>query len=156
GNRGTTVDFIEPLQRVPSKERNAPGTLADLSEEMRSGAVSGLVILGGNPGYTASSDLGFNEAVRRVPWRARLGLHEDETSVECDWHLPEAHFLESWGDARAFNGLVSFQQPLIAPLYGGKCALELISILLGDPGATSYDLLRSYWKGRHRSGVGQP
>jgi anaerobic selenocysteine-containing dehydrogenase len=60
-----------------------------------------------------------------------LGLYEDETAELCHWHIPEAHYLETWSDARAFDGTVTIMQPLIAPLYGGKSAHELLAALTG-------------------------
>ena len=57
--------------------------------------------------------------------RAHLGLYEDETSALCQWHIPEAHFLEAWSDVRSDDGTVTIIQPLIAPLYGGKSAHEV-------------------------------
>ena len=58
----------------------------------------------------------------RSPTRIHLGLYHDETAELCHWHVPEAHYLESWGDVRAFDGTVSLIQPLIAPLYDGRTA----------------------------------
>ncbi len=84
---------------------------------MNAGQVDILVIVGGNPVYTAPADLNFTEAMAKVPLRIHLSPHDDETSELCHWHIPEAHFLESWSDARAFDGTVSIVQPLIAPLY---------------------------------------
>ena len=63
-----------------------------------------------------------------------MGLYDDETARLCHWHIPQAHCLESWGDLRAFDGTVTIQQPLIAPLYKGRTAHELLALLLGQPG----------------------
>src|SRR5207244_2026388 len=76
------------------------------------------------------------------------GLYSNETSELCDWHIPEAHFLESWGDARAYDGTVSVIQPLIAPLYDGRSAHEVLSALLGDPGKSPHDIVHDYWKNK--------
>ena len=83
-----------------------------------------LLIIGGNPAYDAPADLAFKALLPSVKFSARLGLYEDETSALCHWHIPQTHFLEEWGDARAFDGTVSIIQPLIAPLYDGKSAHE--------------------------------
>ena len=42
---------------------------------------------------------------------------------------PAAHYLESWSDGRAYDGTVSIMQPLIAPLYEGHSAHEIIALL---------------------------
>ena len=67
------------------------------------------------------------DALERVPLRVHLGLYDDETSERCHWHVPEAHSLETWSDARAYDGTVTILQPLIAPLYGGKSAHEVLA-----------------------------
>ncbi len=92
------------------------GTLAELAEATGKGQVETLVILGGNPAYDAPADLEFAALMKRVKTTIRLGLHADETSREATWHLPAAHYLESWGDARTGDGTVVPIQPLIEPL----------------------------------------
>jgi molybdopterin-containing oxidoreductase family iron-sulfur binding subunit len=81
-----------------------------------------------------------------VAFTARLGLYEDETSARCQWHIPEAHALEAWSDARAWDGTASIVQPLIAPLYGGKSAHDMLIGLSQAPGRTAYDVVRDTWK----------
>ena len=89
---------------------------------MDRGRVEVLVILGGNPAFTAPVDFRFTERLQRVPLRFHLSLYQDETSRQCHWHLPEAHYLEAWSDTRAFDGIASIAQPLIEPIYQGRSA----------------------------------
>ncbi len=110
-----------------------------------------LFIIGGNPVATAVPDSGFAAAMKdqtKVALRVRLGLFDDETSELCHWQIPEAHALEAWSDARAFDGTLSVQQPLIAPLYDGKSAHEVVQALLGDSTTTGYEIVRTAWKDR--------
>ncbi len=79
-------------------------------------------------------------------------MYDDETARLCQWHIPEAHLLESWGDLRAFDGTATIQQPLIAPLYGGKTAIEVLALLLGEPGRTGLELVRDYWRRQNLPG----
>ena len=116
-----------------------------LAEDMTKGAVSTLVILGGNPVFTAPADVHFSEALAKVKTSIHLGLELDETAKAATWHVPQAHALESWGDGRAVDGTVTIQQPLIEPLYGGKSAIELLAILSGAPSVKGYDIVRGYW-----------
>ncbi len=143
GNTGKTVTYTESIEANPADQ---PESLRQLVADMRAGKVDTLLILGGNPVYSAPADLDFTAALAKVPWRAYLGLYPDETAKQCLWQVPEAHFLESWGDVRAFDGTVSFVQPLIAPLYGGKTALEVIATLAGQPDKTDHELVQEYWK----------
>ncbi len=64
----------------------------------------------------------------------------------CHWHIPQTHCLESWSDLRAFDGTVTIQQPLIAPLYKGKSAHELLAVFLGEPDRSGLEIVRDYWK----------
>ena len=104
---------------------NQMAGLRELVGEMNAGTVEFLLILGGNPVYTAPADLDFAASSRRSPLRAHVGLYEDETSAACDWHIPEAHYLEAWSDVRADDGTATIVQPLIAPLYNGKSVHEV-------------------------------
>ncbi len=146
GNIGHTVIYTEPVEAHPVDEIES---LRDLVKDMETGAVDMLIILGGNPVYNAPADLNFTTHLSKVKLRIHSGLYEDETSYLCHWHVPEAHYLESWGDARAYDGTVTMMQPLIAPLYGGKSVYELLAALLGQPDRSSYDIVRDHWKSRY-------
>lgn len=131
---------------VPKEETSHLNGLRVLTQQMAGGQIAFLVILGGNPVYDAPVDLNVAEALKKVEHRAHLSLYVDETSRQCTWQLPRAHYLESWGDARSYDGLVCLQQPLIEPLYGGKTPAELLAVLLGDDLLKGYDLVRRSFK----------
>ncbi|MEI9947645.1 MAG: TAT-variant-translocated molybdopterin oxidoreductase [Pseudomonadota bacterium] len=128
GNVGRTVFYTE--------DQNAEGqsdvlALKALVDELNAGKVETLLVLGGNPVFSAPADLAFADAFAKAKTSIHLSLYEDETSLRSSWHLPAAHYLESWGDGRAWNGTVSIVQPLIAPLHGGKTALEVVALFAG-------------------------
>jgi MoCo/4Fe-4S cofactor protein with predicted Tat translocation signal len=139
------VSYLAPITQSPVRQSESLDTLVN---EMAEGKVSTLIILSANPAYSTPSELRFEEQLQKVPLRIRLGQYLDETSYHCHWHLPESHFLESWGDSRASNGLVSLQQPLISPLYDSRSASELLSMLLDQPGRNDSQALREYWSNR--------
>jgi molybdopterin-containing oxidoreductase family iron-sulfur binding subunit len=143
GNVGATVLYIEPVEARPIAQLD---DLRALVDDMRAGRVSTLLILGGNPAFNAPSDLEFAKALANVPFRVHLGLYEDETSALCQWHVPQAHELETWSDARAYDGTATILQPLIAPLYGGKSSGELLAVVLGQVAATAHELVRQHWR----------
>ena len=145
GNFGKTVRAIEPVADRPSNQLEA---LKELCADMAGGRVSTIVILGGNPVFSAPADLEFGAALAKVPNRVHLSLYKDETSAACQWHIPETHYLESWSDARAFDGTASIVQPLISPLYDGRSAHEVVAALAGLPQSSGYDIVRAYWRGR--------
>src|SRR5262249_6034456 len=75
-----------------------------------------------------------------------LSSYQDETSDLCHWHVLETHTLETWGDARGYDGTVTIMQPLIAPLYDGKSAYEVLALLSENPDLTAHDAVKEYWK----------
>jgi molybdopterin-containing oxidoreductase family iron-sulfur binding subunit len=137
-------NWNRPLQ-IAEPLASSAGSLEELMRDLETGRVGTLVILGGNPAYDAPVDLRFSERLARVPLRIRLGLYDDETSTLCHWQIPEAHALETWSDARAFDGTATIMQPLIEPLYGGKSAHELLAALAGKTGLSSYEIVRQFW-----------
>ncbi len=142
-NAGRTVVYTDPADANPEDQLESLRTLV---ADMKSGKVSTVIVLGGNPIFNAPPDLGFRDAFRKVPRRVHLSLENDETSDECQWHVAEAHFLETWSDARAFDGTASIVQPLIAPLYGGHSAHDVLAALSDQPEQSAYDLVRETWK----------
>ncbi|WP_205678701.1 TAT-variant-translocated molybdopterin oxidoreductase [Aquisphaera insulae] len=145
GNHGRTVTFYPAPEPGPA---GRVGSLADLVGDIKLGKVDTLLILGANPMYDAPADLEFAAVMTdtNVPTRIHLGLYDDETAAVCHWHLPESHPLEAWGDLVAFDGTATIQQPLIAPLYQGHSAIEVLAILLGQPGRPGQDIVKSTWR----------
>jgi molybdopterin-containing oxidoreductase family iron-sulfur binding subunit len=140
GNTGTTVSYTRNTDLIPSNLNS----LIELTSKMKTGQVETLIILGGNPVYQAPSDLDFKGALKRIPFSAHLSLHFDETSEQTTWHIPAAHFLESWGDVSG-NGGAGVVQPLIAPLFDGKSSIEIIGQVLGKDDQSGYELVRETW-----------
>jgi MoCo/4Fe-4S cofactor protein with predicted Tat translocation signal len=124
--------FGSTLTAVSTGEKPA-ATINDLAEAMKTGSVRTLFLLGGNPAYNAPAELNFSELLKKVPFSVRLGLFEDETSKLCTWQVPAAHYLEAWGDVRAYDGTYSAIQPMILPLWNGVSELEILAALAGRP-----------------------
>jgi MoCo/4Fe-4S cofactor protein with predicted Tat translocation signal len=143
GNVGKTVVYTESVEPSPVNQLES---LRDLVNDLNAGQVELLVILGGNPIYDAPVDFDFANALQKAKTRVHSGPYQDETSELCHWHAPAAHSLESWGDGRAFDGTVGIVQPLIAPLYDGHSALEIIALFTGDGGKSGHELVRTYWQ----------
>jgi molybdopterin-containing oxidoreductase family iron-sulfur binding subunit len=127
---------------VDDDEQAHVASLAALVRDMSAGHVETLVICGSNPVYDAPSDLGFTEALGHVPCSIHLASHDDETSEHCTWHLPMAHELESWGDHRSIDGTFAVQQPLIAPLRGGRNLIELLAQIADEGNFRAYHQVR--------------
>lgn len=139
GNAGATLAGTEPEQ--------APAAgIAELAEAIRNKKIAALFILGGNPVYNAPADLGWAALQKTVPAVIRLGLHEDETSRQANWHVPAAHYLEAWGDGRAADGSYVSVQPMILPLFGGWSELDVMARLLGMPKPQGPELVQETFR----------
>jgi molybdopterin-containing oxidoreductase family iron-sulfur binding subunit len=143
-----TVVYGDTVNPMPSEQGN---DFKSLVADINSGKVQWLVMLGTNPIYAAPSDFEFAAAFTKVPHTVHLGSHVDETGVASEWHINKAHYLESWSDARANDGTISIIQPMIAPMYGGHSAHEMLQTLLDNPKMTPFEVVqanaRTYIKG---------
>ena len=143
GNIGATVLFIDPVR---ARQTNPVDQLA---AEMMDGKVDTLLMIGVNPAYNAPADVPMREAINAMTQRgdftATVATHYDETSFLCQWHVPKTHYLEAWGDVRAFDGTASIIQPLIAPLYGAHSEWEVMETLLGRRDKEGLEIVRGYW-----------
>lgn len=140
GAAGTSVEYSAPV--APA----ADGDLADLARAMDQGRVDALLMLNVNPVYNAPAGLAFEERLARVPFSVHCGQYRDETGRAALWHLPAAHPLESWDDARAFDGTVSLMQPTIVPLFGGYTAQQVLAAFAGRYRADPRELVREHWR----------
>jgi MoCo/4Fe-4S cofactor protein with predicted Tat translocation signal len=138
GAVGKTVVYTETVAPLPSEQT---ADLKSLVADMNAGKVQWLVMLGTNPLYNAPADLNFLDAFNKVPNAVHLGSHVDETGFYSTWHIPKAHYLESWTDARSYDGTISIIQPMIDPLYGGKSAHDVLQTLL-DPAISAFNAVQ--------------
>ena len=155
GNVGTTIsprpavahqsssaaDQATARQAMPTES----SSLRSLVEDIRSGGVSLLLILGGNPLYDAPIDLDFGDAISKIPTVVHHSVCANETSKRATWHLPAAHFLESWSDALAFDGSATIIQPLIEPLYDGWTGHQVVEAFIQQPVRSAYEIIHSSW-----------
>ncbi len=160
GSVGSTLTYIDPVE-TPAD------TLDSLVDDINAGAVDLLVIVGTNPSYTAPRSMGFAEGldtsvssderaasyklknplskVRMVIHHGLYGGQNEETSTFAHWHVPASHYLESWGDLRAYDGTASIIQPLIYPLYSTKSEIELIAFFNGEGSRPAHDIVAETW-----------
>ena len=156
GNVGTTLYYTESVEAHPV---NNLDSFRELCADIDAGKVETMLILGVNPVYTAPHDFDFASKIRfdsqanskKVKNTICVGSHFDETAELCDWHVAESHYLETWGDARAFDGTLSVIQPLIAPLYHTHSAREVLAAFGDKPGVSDYDVLRDHLKASNPS-----
>jgi MoCo/4Fe-4S cofactor protein with predicted Tat translocation signal len=147
GNTGKTV-LVSAESTIPMASDQLAGFKA-LVADLNAGKVEWLVMLNTNPIYDAPADLEFAVAFERAfpafnstGVAVHVGSHVNETGLICHWHIPTAHYLESWSDARSYDGTVSIVQPLIDPLYGGRSAHDVFQTLLDEPELSAYEAVR--------------
>lgn len=135
GNVGTTILLVQTDEKPAA-------TITDLATALLANSVQTLFILGGNPAYNAPADLNFNTLIEKVPQTVHLSVFEDETSKLSKWHVPSAHYLETWGDVRSYDGTYTAVQPMILPLWNGISELEILAQLAGQPKPKGAELIQ--------------
>ncbi len=127
GSLGKAIKFTEaPDASIKSV------SLAELIGKVNAGGIDSLLILANNPAFSAPGDLDLAATISDVRESIYLGEYDDETSLLCDWSLPLAHPLESWGDVVNPAGLYGVCQPQILPLLGGRSVNDVLAGMLGE------------------------
>ncbi|MCH8285625.1 TAT-variant-translocated molybdopterin oxidoreductase [candidate division KSB1 bacterium] len=142
GNAGATITY----HQNPNTSHSNGGELANLAGAIRNGNINTLVILGGNPVYNAPADMDFGSLLSGVENTVHLSGYVDETSREADWHIPQSHFLESWGDAGSADGTLGIIQPLISPLFDSYTNVHVLDLLANNSGQNDYEIVRRTWR----------
>src|SRR2546421_1683434 len=149
-NIGRTV----VVREFPRNKNNR--SILQLADRMGKGEIKQLFIFGGDPVYNApravaqdqekKAPLDWVDLQKKVPEVVRLGYHEDATSTISQWHVPLAHYLESWGDALTSDGAYLAIQPMILPLFGGLSEIEFMNALLGRPKVEGPELIQETFR----------
>jgi MoCo/4Fe-4S cofactor protein with predicted Tat translocation signal len=142
GNVDKTVKLANDASAPADSIADLKGLIADLN----AGKVDWLIILNSNPVYDAPADLYFKDALGKAKMSVHLGSHVEETGAEAIWHIPAAHYLESWSDVPSYDGTISIIQPLIEPLYQGHTAHDFFQAMLEEPQLSAYEAVRNTWK----------
>ena len=142
GNIGTTVDYYD----VPDTSRVDSAKLEKVVGQVIWDNIRTLIVIGGNPAYNMPTELEGMSVLKKAKHVIQLSTYQDESSVEATWHIPQAHYLESWGDCRSVDGTLSVVQPLIQPLHGGKSDVEVLDFLATGEWRPGYDIVRETWQ----------
>ena len=143
---------LDPAAAILSVSRADPRTshldsLTALTKALTAEEVQTLVIFGANPVYTAPGTLKFADALTKAKTVIHAAVLPDETAQKATWHLPLAHFLEAWGDARAWNGTASIVQPIILPLFSARPGVTLLAQMTGNTERSDRKLVEETWRG---------
>ena len=155
-NLGTTL----LLRSLPPSKRTS--SILQLASDIDAGRIQQLFIFGGDPVYNAPRSITLDRKTKlavdwpdlqkRVPDVVRLGHYEDATSALSQWHVPAAHYLETWGDGLTPRGAYVPIQPMILPLFGGMSELDLLQMLLGQPKVEGPELVQETFRADGASG----
>lgn len=148
------------VRQLPHNPRTT--NISQLATDIHDGRIKQLFILGGDPVYNAQRGLVQDQQTqlpldwvdlqKKVPEIVRLGYQEDATSAISHWHIPLAHYLESWGDALTSGGDYLSIQPMILPLFGGLSEIELLNAFLGRPKPEGPELVQETFRATNLSG----
>jgi anaerobic selenocysteine-containing dehydrogenase/Fe-S-cluster-containing dehydrogenase component len=161
GNVGKTVRFgpdAAYAKVTPYAE------IAALSQAMSRGEIEVLLIGPGvNPAFTLPGGLRFADAMAKVPFVVAFANQLDETTALAHLVLPDAHWLESWGDYSPREGIVGLLQPTMAPIRDsrpmGDVLITLARTVLGSeegkgplPWANFEQYVRTAWDATIKAG----
>ena len=139
GNHGKTITFT----KLPDPEQpSSLESIEDFAQQLSSGSITSVVILGGNPVFDAPRSLNLGELIGKAASSVHVSYYKNETSMFCNWVSAVAHPLESWKDGFSHNGSVLVGQPLINPLFGGKSVLETLSAFMGNANVSGQAIVR--------------
>jgi MoCo/4Fe-4S cofactor protein with predicted Tat translocation signal len=148
------------VRQTPQNPRTID--ISQLASDINDQRIKQLFILGGDPVYNAKRGLAqdretkvpldWADLQKNIPEIVRLGYHEDATSALSHWHVPLAHYLESWGDALTSGGDYLSIQPMILPLFGGLSEIELLKALLGGPKIEGPELVQESFRATNPPG----
>src|SRR5882672_6945460 len=154
GNVGKTVRFgpDAALSRVTPY-----ADVARLVAAMAAGEIEVLLLGPGvNPAFTLPGGLKAAAAIAKVPLVVSFANQPDETTALAHLVLPDTHWLESWGDYAAREGVTGLMQPTMKPIRDarqiGDVLLAVGRTVLGTeegkgplPWASAEQHLRSQW-----------
>ena len=141
GANGKTINFGTMLN-------NRKGVDADMEQlvaDMNAGTVGAVLVYGANPVYTYGDTKKFVDGWKKVGLTVSFNEAEDETTQNCQYILPTHHFLESWGDAEAKTGYLSFIQPTIHPLFKTRAFATSLLKWSGSTVADYETYFKNYW-----------
>jgi len=140
GNYGETIGLDTPLMTKQGIDQKCEILLAD----MKAGNVKALLVWNANPVYDHPKGKEFAEAIKKAGLSVSFSERPDETTVLCQYVLPESNYLESWNDMEPKAGIYSLSQPVIAPIFNSRQVQSTLLKWMGDP--TSYrDFIKNYW-----------
>jgi molybdopterin-containing oxidoreductase family iron-sulfur binding subunit len=139
-------------QHTTTIRQGNPSEVAQLVDDLNSGAVQGIITAGINPAYSLPNADSFAAAMSKAKFSLAFGMKNDETASLAQWVAATPHYLEAWGDVAFKSGHYGLTQPTIRPLFD---TLQFQDVLLAWSGSetTYHDALQSHWKSNILNGA---
>ncbi len=141
GNYGTTITWDRPYNTKQGSDK----AITSLIEGLNGGSIKGVLFYETNPVYN-SPVKGLAEALKKADVSVSFANRVDETSVACNYILPDNHWLESWNDAEPKVGILNTTQPAISKLFDTRPVQETLLKWAGKEGSY-YEFIKKYWEG---------
>ncbi len=146
GNHGKTIQLHPSYIHSPIKPGSTVSSMLELSQLIRAKRVRTLLILGGDPVYTAPADSQFADLIKSVDQSVYISLFKNATGLSSNWTIPAMHYLETWSDITSINGTVAVGQPLLSPIYDTSVSnIEFLGHWLGLS-KDAHTLVQETWK----------
>lgn len=142
GSYGTTIDLDNPCYLYAGNDAEFNSLVAEMSR----GEVGAVLFLNSNPVYDYIDAKKFETALKSVPAKISFADRADETASLCDAVAINHNYLESWGDANAYEGYYSIVQPTINPVFNSRQAEESLLVWADAPVKDYYQFVRSNWE----------
>jgi len=142
GSYGTTIDLDNPNKRYSGNDAE----FAEFVNEMNRSEVGAVFFLNSNPGYDAVNTKAFADGLAKVGLKVSFSDRNDETASACNVIAINHNYLESWGDANAYEGSYSIVQPTINPVFNSRQAEESLLIWSDAPVKEYYQYVRNNWE----------
>jgi Fe-S-cluster-containing dehydrogenase component len=138
GSYGSTIDMANAsyVRQGSDKDFDA------LVKELNASSVDVLIINDVNPAYTHGASASLAKAKTKIAF----GISNNESIDVCDYIAVSTHYLESWGDAKPADSLVTLIQPTIAPLFNSRQMEESLLTWADAPQKNYYEYLKENWK----------
>ena len=109
-----------------SEQLSDEKSLKELISDMTNNKIGAIIHLDSNPVYEFPFELKYGEALKNVELSVSLSEVPNETTAISNYILPINNWLESWGLHQTRNGVLSFQQPVISPLFDTRQMEDII------------------------------
>ncbi|TVQ08154.1 MAG: 4Fe-4S dicluster domain-containing protein [Bacteroidetes bacterium] len=113
---GNTLDN----QKTLNMGRGNKDAMNQMIQDMEAGNAEMVMFYKSNPLYNHPEAGRIKAAMANVPVTVSFATAKDETARECNYILPDNHYLESWGEVMPAWGTNALMQPAMQPIFNTR------------------------------------